>query len=61
MIRGQPQQKVIKTPSQPMSQEWWFMPVIPSYLGGIGRRISAQVWLPGAVEGREQLKTPSEK
>jgi hypothetical protein len=30
---------VNETPSQPISQEWWYVSVIPT-LGGIGRRIA---------------------
>jgi hypothetical protein len=39
LVQGQPRKKVIETSSQQKRWVWWCMPV-PSYMTGIGRRIT---------------------
>jgi hypothetical protein len=55
MVRGQPGQKVSKTPFQPKSQSWWCASVIPVRQEAKGRRIMV------LGQPREKLNSLPEK
>lgn len=41
-VQGQPEQKVSRTPSQPVSWSWWCTPAVPAMQETIGGRIPVQ-------------------
>jgi hypothetical protein len=49
-VLDQSRQNVSKTPSQPTSQMWWYLPMVPTTAESIGRRIAVQAYLKNKVE-----------